>query len=179
MLANFCNCSVIWDFGGVISSSPFEAFARYEAALVNNDVATLEALFHDDGRTIRYGGGENLYGMDAIREFRRARRRNVPKPVAVFDLMTEQVIGRVGNLSESGMLLVATEPVIDDALYQLRFHLRDERGQDVPIDVGAHLVWSAAANTPGQAFAGLRFLTIDREPLERLRQWVNAGPEAE
>ena len=26
---------------------------------------------------------------------------------------------------------------------------------------------------------GLRFLTIDREPLERLRQWVNAGPEAE
>ena len=61
-----------------------------------------------------------------MREFRRARRRNVPKPVAVFDLMTEQVIGRVGNLSESGMLLVATEPVIDDALYQLRFHLRDE-----------------------------------------------------
>ena len=114
-----------------------------------------------------------------MREFRRARRRNVPKPVAVFDLMTEQVIGRVGNLSESGMLLVATEPVVDDALYQLRFHLRDERGQDVPIDVGAHLVWSAAANTPGQACAGLRFLTIDREPLERLRQWVNAGPEAE
>ena len=51
-----------------------------------------------------------------MREFRRARRRNVPKPVAVFDLMTEQVIGRVGNLSESGMLLVATEPVVDDAL---------------------------------------------------------------
>ncbi|KQP03471.1 hypothetical protein ASF28_19940 [Methylobacterium sp. Leaf99] len=49
------------------------AFARYEAALVGNDVATLEALFHDDSRTIRYGAGENLYGMDAIRAFRRAR----------------------------------------------------------------------------------------------------------
>ena len=24
--------AVIWDFGGVITSSPFEAFARYEAA---------------------------------------------------------------------------------------------------------------------------------------------------
>jgi len=48
-------------------------FARYEAALVGNDVATLEALFHDDPRTIRYGAGENLYGMDAIRAFRRAR----------------------------------------------------------------------------------------------------------
>jgi ketosteroid isomerase-like protein len=49
------------------------AFARYEAALVTNDVATLEALFHDDARTIRYGGGENLYGMDEIRAFRQAR----------------------------------------------------------------------------------------------------------
>jgi hypothetical protein len=48
-------------------------FARYERALVTNDVETLEALFWDDPRTIRYGGGENLYGMDAIRAFRRAR----------------------------------------------------------------------------------------------------------
>ena len=49
------------------------AFAAYEQALVTNDVATLEALFRDDLRTIRYGIGENLYGMDAIRAFRRAR----------------------------------------------------------------------------------------------------------
>lgn len=48
-------------------------FALYEAALVGNDVATLERLFHDDPRTIRYGAAENLYGMDAIRAFRRAR----------------------------------------------------------------------------------------------------------
>ena len=49
------------------------AFRAYEQALVTNDVATLEALFHDDPRTIRYGAGENLYGMDAIRQFRRSR----------------------------------------------------------------------------------------------------------
>ncbi|HVI27155.1 oxalurate catabolism protein HpxZ [Hansschlegelia sp.] len=49
------------------------AFAAYEAALVGNDVATLEALFRDDSRTIRYGAGENLYGMNEIRAFRRAR----------------------------------------------------------------------------------------------------------
>ena len=49
------------------------AFRAYEQALMTNDVATLEALFHDDPRTIRYGAGENLYGMDAIRQFRRSR----------------------------------------------------------------------------------------------------------
>ena len=49
------------------------AFARYEKALVENDVATLNALFHDDPRTIRYGGGENLYGHDEIKAFRGGR----------------------------------------------------------------------------------------------------------
>lgn len=49
------------------------AFARYEAALVSNDVATLEALFWRSAHTIRYGAGENLYGFDEISAFRQAR----------------------------------------------------------------------------------------------------------
>ena len=49
------------------------AFERYERALVDNDVATLNAMFRDDLRTIRYGGGENLYGYDEIKAFRGAR----------------------------------------------------------------------------------------------------------
>jgi len=49
------------------------AFALYETALVTNDIATLEALFRDDPRTLRYGTAENLYGMHEIRAFRRAR----------------------------------------------------------------------------------------------------------
>ncbi len=48
-------------------------FARYETALVTNDVESLDALFWDDSRTIRYGAPENLYGMDEIRAFRRQR----------------------------------------------------------------------------------------------------------
>jgi hypothetical protein len=48
-------------------------FARYEAALVSNDVAVLDELFRKDGRTLRYGIGENLYGYDAISAFRGAR----------------------------------------------------------------------------------------------------------
>jgi hypothetical protein len=49
------------------------AFDRYEKALVSNDAATLDALFHDDARTVRYGGGENLYGYAEIMAFRAAR----------------------------------------------------------------------------------------------------------
>ena len=50
-----------------------EQFARYEKALVSNDVAMLDELFRNDARTLRYGIGENLYGHDAITAFRAAR----------------------------------------------------------------------------------------------------------
>jgi hypothetical protein len=46
---------------------------RYEDALVNNRVDVLDELFWDDPRTVRLGASENLYGIDAIREFRKAR----------------------------------------------------------------------------------------------------------
>jgi hypothetical protein len=49
-------------------------FARYEAALVDNDVAVLDELFLDSPLTVRYGIGENLYGSEAIRAFRLLRR---------------------------------------------------------------------------------------------------------
>lgn len=49
------------------------AFARYEGALVTNDLAVLDELFWADPRTVRYGAGEVLYGIEAIRAFRGAR----------------------------------------------------------------------------------------------------------
>jgi hypothetical protein len=49
------------------------AFNRYEQALVANDVETLDALFRDDPRTVRFGGTENLFGYDQIKAFRAAR----------------------------------------------------------------------------------------------------------
>ncbi len=52
------------------------AFARYEAALTSNDVATLNALFWDSPHTIRYGIGENLYGAAEIAAFRGGRSPN-------------------------------------------------------------------------------------------------------
>jgi hypothetical protein len=49
------------------------AFARYEDALVNNRVEVLDELFWASPHTVRYGVGENLVGIEAIRAFRAAR----------------------------------------------------------------------------------------------------------
>ena len=48
-------------------------FARYEEALVSNDVAALDSLFWHAAPVVRYGVAENLVGIEAIRAFRAAR----------------------------------------------------------------------------------------------------------
>jgi len=68
------------------------AFERYEKALVSNDVATLNAIFRNDPRTIRYGGAEILYGHAAIAAFRGAR-----SPVGLVRSLSRTVITTYGH----------------------------------------------------------------------------------
>lgn len=48
-------------------------FERYETALVNNDIGALDRFFWQSSLVVRFGVGENLYGIEAIRAFRQAR----------------------------------------------------------------------------------------------------------
>ena len=69
-----------------------EQFARYEKALVSNDVAVLDALFRPDPRTLRYGIAENLYGHDAIMAFRAWR-----SPMGLMRRLDQTVITSYGR----------------------------------------------------------------------------------
>ena len=68
------------------------AFDRYEKALVSNDVATLDAIFRDDPRTVRYGASEILYGHDEIKAFRAGR-----SPVGLMRTLSRTVIHTYGR----------------------------------------------------------------------------------
>ena len=103
---------------------------------------------------------------------RRAPRRQVAELVPVTDRMAETVIGRLGNVSETGMLMLASVPMHEDALYQLQFAIPGPHGQPRVLDVGAHLLWSEQTHAPGQAWVGFRFLTLSREHREQLRDWI-------
>ncbi len=67
-------------------------FERYEKALLANDVATLDATFRRDPRTIRYGGTENLYGYAEIEAFRAAR-----SPAGLARTLSKTVISTYGR----------------------------------------------------------------------------------
>jgi len=103
---------------------------------------------------------------------RRAPRRQVSDLVPVTDQMRDSVVGRLGNVSETGILMLASAALRDDALYQLRFPLPLADGRSEWIDVGVHLLWSEPAHAPGQSWAGFRFLTLSREHRQLLRRWI-------
>ncbi len=107
-------------------------------------------------------------------EFRRARRRKAIERINVVDAMTEVTIGQLGNLSESGVLLITSTPLREDALYQWRFLLPQPGGGDAMVECGAQVLWMDRASANGQLWAGARFILLPKAAHEALSAWVEA-----
>jgi hypothetical protein len=66
-----------------------ELYPRYEKALVENDVETLTAMFWSSPFAMRFGAGENLYGMDEIEAFRKSRpAAGLARKIVRLDIVT-------------------------------------------------------------------------------------------
>jgi hypothetical protein len=107
------------------------AFARYEAALIVNDVDALQALFWDSTHTIRYGIGENLYGYDEIGAFRAAR-----SPVGLMRTTSRTVITTYGRDFATASTLFHRETVAGKVGRQMQTWARTPDGWRV---VAAHV----------------------------------------
>ncbi|HBK55759.1 MAG TPA: pilus assembly protein PilZ [Xanthomonadales bacterium] len=105
---------------------------------------------------------------------RRAARRSVAHAIDVIDTMTEESLGRVSNLSATGLLLMAGQGLPEEALYQIRFALLDRTGRERVLVIGAQQLWSSEASAPGQFWNGMRFIDVAPEDSEFLRVWAEA-----
>ena len=107
------------------------AFARYEAALMSNDVDTLQGLFWNNELTIRYGINENLYGYQAIGAFRAAR-----SPVGLARSTSRTVITTYGRDYATAATLFHRETAPGKVGRQMQTWLRTPDGWRV---VAAHV----------------------------------------
>ncbi len=72
------------------------AFAAYEQALMDNDLAALDGLFWPSPLTVRIGPGQNLYGIEAIQAFRQNRVGGSP-PRALLKVVITSFGTLAGN----------------------------------------------------------------------------------
>lgn len=112
--------------------------------------------------------------MLRVAEKRRHPRRRLDEDVLVTDVMRECVVGRLGDLSLGGLLLITEHPPREDALYQFRFELPDANGRRHPIEVGVHHVWSATLASGG-SIAGFRIIDLAPEDERRIADFVERG----
>jgi hypothetical protein len=106
-------------------------FERYEKALVSNDVAVLDELFHPDKRTLRYGVGENLYGYDEIMAFRAAR-----SPIGLGRTTARTLITTYGRDTAVASTLFYREPLVGKVGRQMQTWVRFPEGWRI---VAAHV----------------------------------------
>jgi hypothetical protein len=107
------------------------AFERYEQALVSNDVAALDSIFRNDPRSIRYGGGENLYGYAEIEAFRAAR-----SPAGLARTLSKTVVTTYGRDFAVTSTLFHRPSMIGKVGRQMQTWVRFEEGWRV---VAAHV----------------------------------------
>ncbi len=105
-------------------------------------------------------------------ERRSAARIPTSIPIEVTDSISGETVGRVGNLSRTGMMLICHRPLRDDALYQLRFRLPGERGGQSEIETGVHTMWTELAATNGYQWSGLRIISISGTAASTLDSWL-------
>ncbi|MBS0430865.1 MAG: PilZ domain-containing protein [Proteobacteria bacterium] len=110
-------------------------------------------------------------------EQRRATRKHAPTPIEVNDSLTGEGIGRIGNLSRDGMMLIGRRKLNDNALYQFRFLLPGLDGKPHVLEAGVHEQWSEPAAVPGQHWAGLRIIALSEADTAVLNAWLDK-PEA-
>jgi hypothetical protein len=116
------------------------AFERYEAALVSNDVAVLDELFHADKRSIRYGVGENLHGYDEIMAFRAAR-----SPVGLGRRTARTLITTYGRDTAVASTLFYRDQLAGKVGRQMQTWIRFPEGWRI---VAAHVSIIADPETP-------------------------------
>ncbi|MCU0753770.1 MAG: PilZ domain-containing protein [Xanthomonadales bacterium] len=103
-------------------------------------------------------------------EERRSERIPVREHLVVTDTMSDAPLGRIGNLSDGGMLLITETALPEEALFQLRFPL-GEGGP--PLDIGAQAMWVEAARTAGSWWVGFRIIDIAEADQQRLDAWLD------
>ena len=86
-----------------------QCFVEYEAALVAQDVAALDAWFWDDPRVVRFGIADIQYGARAVAEWRRGSPHvgddRALRNVQVLVLGTDLAVVTTEFVRDDGLLL--------------------------------------------------------------------------
>lgn len=106
------------------------------------------------------------------RDQRRTRRKPVDFAATVIDVIAGQPMGRIGNLSGTGMLLICPAAPQSEAIHQVRLPLSGDSDTPQYIEVGIQEQWHELAASAEQVWVGYRIIAISEGDDVRLDAWL-------
>ncbi|HUT41937.1 MAG TPA: PilZ domain-containing protein [Gammaproteobacteria bacterium] len=105
-------------------------------------------------------------------EMRKTVRVDVPGTVCVTDRQANRDFGQLANISEEGLMILVSEPVVENSVFQLALGFCNEAGDSEPIEIGVECLWCNQSNKADQYWAGFYVIDISEQDQERLRQLI-------
>jgi len=91
---------------------------------------------------------------------------------AVHERSTNKTLGRIGNISSEGILLLTDEEISRGKLLELVIPLpREMRGQ-TEVEFNAQVMWAKPVETTGQWGCGLAFRHVTQEEMEIFEELI-------
>jgi PilZ domain len=108
---------------------------------------------------------------------RKSVRKRVTQVMMVTDAFTGESLGRIGNLSNDGMMLIAPKELPDEHFYQLHFTLLAAGAAPHKVEIGVQCLWCDQARTANTYWAGCKMIDISPADQAAVKRWVAQAEE--
>ncbi len=104
----------------------------------------------------------------------RAKRTSPSKIIRVVDTHTKAIVGKLVNISETGMKLLMDESILDDQNLQLSLVIKNRQGDPQYIEIIPEIVWLNKLENSENVEAGFRISCVNLKSKFRLKSAINA-----
>lgn len=108
---------------------------------------------------------------------RKSVRKRVTQVMMITNAFTGEGLGRIGNLSNDGMMLIATRELPDEHVYQVHFTLQTSAHPAKKVEIGIQCLWCEQARSANTYWVGSKIIDISPEDQEALKLWVAEAEE--
>lgn len=98
-------------------------------------------------------------------EQRKLKRRQLVYYLKVNDRLSRELVGRLVDITTEGMMLINSDPIETNRVYQLVLDLPSEMNESRPVNIDAKSLWSRKDVNPDFYVTGFRFLTVSPEDI--------------
>jgi hypothetical protein len=112
-----------------------------------------------------------------MQENRKHPRKQVDRSWEVIDLNREEPLGRLVNISRSGLMLLSGHPIEVGRVFQLRLTLADDE-ESVFLGVESlwvETLWAEPSNEPDRFWAGMQIIDMSSKDSQAIDAMLHAS----